>query len=783
MANGVRWIFELRDQVTGPAGAATRALTRAEAAVNRLSGAARRVSGGGFGGMVRAGESGARRVEQAVGRVNTRIQSVGHSLGNLQNLFWNLSFAAAPAVGLGLLGKQIVDMEGQRETSLLNLSTLLKTNDQGKIKGAASWIDQFADVTPYQDSDVMSSVRQLLASKFTFAQTQGLARVTGDAASAMGNDPADAAFKWKIINRALGQIKAKGRVQGDELLQLQEAGIGTDAYLKEAFGPNYRKLQEQGKLAAGPAIMAIVRGLDRDYGGSMEKQSRTLFGMASTLLSRPQRIAGRLFDEGGLDEAKRFFSNLVDLTDFSKPPGSRALARLTVSGRKLSRALFGPLAAGTEGAAAEKLVDNLLDKLDEFSGWWEVHGPRLAREGRGFGEGLAAAGQGAQALIQPLTWLAGLADRAAGGDGSGMLGKILGFGVGAALLGRLGNFLSFGLLGKLGSKAGAALLGGLKLRAQGLLTRGVLGELLTNPRGLLAGARAAFTSLGGRAGIGALAQGGLKAVPVIGWIITGLVTVKELGDQMYARWERFATLMDGIKGKLSWVLKPADQQDTALGRALAFDVGKWIQGKPQAWEEANKGFLGGVEGTARRLGINPADLLKVMNFESSLDPSARNSKSGASGLIQFLPDTARELGTTTEALRRMTREQQLPYVERYLQSHGVKPGASLEQLYMSVLAGNAGRSGSLWLTGTPEYAQNAGLDTNKDGIITTREATQMVEQRWAKDAPQLTQTLNINFSGPPDAAAVSAIQQAARSGALGAFGQLAGEGGWSPGGQ
>ncbi|MDV6376366.1 hypothetical protein ORD21_17365 [Deinococcus sp. ZS9-10] len=166
-----------------------------------------------------------------------------------------------------------------------------------------------------------------------------------------------------------------------------------------------------------------------------------------------------------------------------------------------------------------------------------------------------------------------------------------------------------------------------------------------------------------------------------------------------------------------------------------------------------------------------------MNFESGVDPSRRNAVSGATGLIQFMPSTARELGTTTDALARMSRAEQLPYVERYLQMHGVKPGANLEQLYMSVLSGSASNTGALWSRGSVQYTQNAGLDTDGNGVITSTEATAKVTSAWQRDRAAVYQTLNVNVGGNADPAAVAAIQQAARSGAMDAFGTVGLEGG------
>jgi hypothetical protein len=69
---------------------------------------------------------------------------------------------------------------------------------------------------------------------------------------------------------------------------------------------------------------------------------------------------------------------------------------------------------------------------------------------------------------------------------------------------------------------------------------------------------------------------------------------------------------------------------------------------------------------AGRLGIDPAWLANAIQAESGWNAAARNKYSGASGLIQFMPDTARRLGTDTASIRALSVEQQLPLVERFL---------------------------------------------------------------------------------------------------------------------
>lgn len=94
-------------------------------------------------------------------------------------------------------------------------------------------------------------------------------------------------------------------------------------------------------------------------------------------------------------------------------------------------------------------------------------------------------------------------------------------------------------------------------------------------------------------------------------------------------------------------------------------------------------FWSAVQGVASRLEMDPKHLIAIMAFESRLDPMAVNPLSNATGLIQFLPSTAVRLGTTVAALKKMTRLEQLPWVEKYFRSFG-GPFESLQDVAMVV---------------------------------------------------------------------------------------------------
>lgn len=156
--------------------------------------------------------------------------------------------------------------------------------------------------------------------------------------------------------------------------------------------------------------------------------------------------------------------------------------------------------------------------------------------------------------------------------------------------------------------------------------------------------------------------------------------------------------------------------------------------------KVDQAFRVKVREISESLDINADWLMSVMAFETgrTFDPSQPNlAGGGATGLIQFLPSTARELGTTTSALARMTAVQQLDFVEKYYEQYSGRV-RNLGDAYMAVLWPPAiGKPDSyvMWTnSGLTErqYNANAGLDKNTDGQITRGEAVERVQKMFTE---------------------------------------------------
>jgi hypothetical protein len=147
-----------------------------------------------------------------------------------------------------------------------------------------------------------------------------------------------------------------------------------------------------------------------------------------------------------------------------------------------------------------------------------------------------------------------------------------------------------------------------------------------------------------------------------------------------------------------------------------------LRNQPNFWIE--------LQAIARRLKTEPAWLLNVMASESLFDRTARNGLPGqtATGLLQFIESTARNMGTTTEAIRRMSPVEQLRLVERYLTPFRGRLN-NLADVYLAVFRGFIVKGGDATFIAPLDssnrerriYSLNRWLDFDGDGKITKGE--------------------------------------------------------------
>ncbi len=196
-----------------------------------------------------------------------------------------------------------------------------------------------------------------------------------------------------------------------------------------------------------------------------------------------------------------------------------------------------------------------------------------------------------------------------------------------------------------------------------------------------------------------------------------------------------APLRDLFLGALGARLKLGKQVTDGVAKKAPIQAKSVERQKQLSYADAlqkiineNPGFQARVAEIAQKLGCPPEALYKIMWKECRLDPlnpNQINPMSGASGLIQFMPDTARRLGSTVEAIRVMPILQQLDLVEAYFKPHFGKIH-NYQDAYLAVFYPYALSQGNDFVLGSEKSAkqvnlvakQNRGVDANGDGVIT-----------------------------------------------------------------
>jgi hypothetical protein len=201
-----------------------------------------------------------------------------------------------------------------------------------------------------------------------------------------------------------------------------------------------------------------------------------------------------------------------------------------------------------------------------------------------------------------------------------------------------------------------------------------------------------------------------------------------------------------------------------LASQIGNKYGGEINPKPLQWTDKQ---LSKAAGIAQENGLSLKEFLMIVRQEAgpSMNPASRNTQGGsATGIIQLLDSTAADLllqeqraaainsATTPEAKAKAKKDnprwgdltpaqqvkardwaqksvanlpldRQLDLTALYL-SQRTKGKKGLENVYSAIFSG--GPSGKAFLKGSRDYAANAYLDENKDGVLTREEWTKKI---------------------------------------------------------
>lgn len=183
--------------------------------------------------------------------------------------------ALAGFAGIGSIAKSVLDTGAAFETLETRLSSLLGSS--AAAKDAMAQIKELAITTPFEVSALSDSFVKLTA--FGLQPSMEQMRALSDTAATLGGGTESLAG----VTLALGQAWAKGKLQGDEILQLAERGVPVWDVLAKATGKNTAELQkmsEAGELGRS-TILKLIDALGQVNAGASEKLMATFSGAVS----------------------------------------------------------------------------------------------------------------------------------------------------------------------------------------------------------------------------------------------------------------------------------------------------------------------------------------------------------------------------------------------------------------------------------------------------------------------------------------------------------------------
>jgi len=165
----------------------------------------------------------------------------------------------------------------------------------GSATKAAQIIKELKDigaVTPFTSTELIDSAKRLQAFGVETNKVVETTRRLADVSGATGAE-------LQGLVTAYGQVQAKGRLQGEELLQFQERGVALQKVLREEYklsGEEFQDALSKGRIGAEAVEYAIKKLTDAGgkYANGAIAQSDTLAGRLSTLQDAVQNLAQRL---------------------------------------------------------------------------------------------------------------------------------------------------------------------------------------------------------------------------------------------------------------------------------------------------------------------------------------------------------------------------------------------------------------------------------------------------------------------------------------------------------
>jgi len=230
-------------------------------------------------------------LDNLTGHVQKSGGIIQNAMGTALGFLGGQYMKSAIDKGVGFLKGAAIDYNASMEQASIGFTTLLGSAE--KAQAFIADMQDFAAKTPFDFPGLQTSANQMLAMGFASDDILPTLTAVGDAVAALGGGSAEV----QRATTALGQMRAAGRVNAQDMMQLTSLGIPAWQLLADSIGksvPETRKLAEQGLIPAQQALDAITSGIEKSpMGGMMAAQAKTFRGAMSTISDSLNMAAGK----------------------------------------------------------------------------------------------------------------------------------------------------------------------------------------------------------------------------------------------------------------------------------------------------------------------------------------------------------------------------------------------------------------------------------------------------------------------------------------------------------
>lgn len=225
-------------------------------------------------------------------KATDKAKNLGNSFQNVGKKMTKVGAAmTAVSAPMAMLAAQGINYNKQLETYSTNLTTLLGGSKE-KADELLNDLKEMASTTPYETSGLISATQTMLGFGMSVDEAKKSLQAIGDIA--MGDSQ-----KMDSLTLAFSQVQSAGKLTGQDLLQMINAGFNPLNEISKMTGKSVSQLKEEmskGAISAEMVSQAFQHATSEGglfYQG-MEKGAQTTAGKISTLKDNFNELLGSL---------------------------------------------------------------------------------------------------------------------------------------------------------------------------------------------------------------------------------------------------------------------------------------------------------------------------------------------------------------------------------------------------------------------------------------------------------------------------------------------------------